>query len=35
LNVAAGNPDVAKRLTGLLKTFGEEIKANLRVPGKA
>jgi len=34
-NVAADNPDVVKKLTGLLKTFDEEIKANLRAPGKA
>jgi arylsulfatase A len=34
-NVATDNPDVVKKLTGLLKTFDEEIKANLRPPGKA
>ena len=34
-NVADKNPDVVKKLTGLLKTFDEEIKANLRPPGKA
>jgi len=34
-NVAAAHPDVVKRLTGLLKRFDEELKANLRPPGKA
>ena len=32
-NVAAKNPDVVKRLTGLLERFDAELKANLRPPG--
>jgi len=34
-NLATENPEIVKKLTGLLKTFDAEIKANLRPPGKA